>query len=102
MRREGGVGVSLGTQSGLVVLLTWVLYLGGGMLLMARRKPFRAGVAMAATAMLPLLWQVLFTDSDAPGFVFFGALLLMPAVLVMLLGVVAAVYRLLYPDGEWA
>lgn len=94
--------MTLGEQSGLVVLVTWVLYIGVGILLLTRWRPFRAGLAMAATAMLPLLWQAFFTDSDAPGFVIFFAVMLVPAALVTLLGVVAALYRLLWPNGEWA
>ena len=66
-----------------------------------RWKPFRAGLAMVAAASLPLFWQVIFTDSDAPGFAFLFAVMLVPATAVILLGVVAAIYRLLWPGGEW-
>lgn len=92
--------MSLGAQSGLILLLAWVIYLGAGIALMARWKPFRAGVAMAGAASLPLIWQALFTDSDAPGFVFFFAVLSVPAAAAMLLGVAAAVYRRLWSNGQ--
>ena len=93
--------MSLEAQSLLIMLVTWVLYLGAGIALLARWKPFRAGLAMVAAASLPLFWQVIFTDSDAPGFAFLFAVMLVPATAVILLGVVAAIYRLLWPGGEW-
>ena len=92
----------LEAQSFSIMLLTWVLYLGAGIALMTRWKPFRAGLAMVAAASLPLFWQVIFTDSDAPGFAFLLAVMLVPAAAVLLLGVVAAICRLLWPGGEWA
>jgi len=76
-----------------VLVLTALLYGAALVGLLFRGWPFRAGLAAFAISLLPLIWQVAFTDSDAPGF---GVLLLLMVPLPLLLmaaGVIAALLR---------
>jgi len=78
-----------------VVLATLPLYVViPGYLLFFKGWPLRAGIAMFVIALIPLSWQVNFTDSEAMGF---GILLMMMLPLPLLLigiGVVASLIRM--------
>lgn len=66
------------------LMIVWtLLYVVVGAWLGVTGRPVRAGLAMIAIALLPLVWQATFTDSDAPGF---GILLLfmLPVPLVLI------------------
>lgn len=56
----------------------WVVSRDGGAI--------KAGLVMFAAAILPIMRQVWFTDSNAPGFIFPLMLMVPPAVIVMLGG----------------
>ena len=90
--------MSLGAQSELVVLISIVLYLTLPVALLIRGWIIRGGLVMAFAALIPLLWQGFFTDSDAPGF---GVLLILTAplpIIIIAVGLIAGMYRV----GKWA
>jgi hypothetical protein len=86
--------VTLGAQSGLVMALTILLYLTVPVLIAMRGRLIAAGLAMLAIAMLPLAWQILFTDSDAPGFVFLLLMMLPIPLLLTVAGLIAWLVRM--------
>jgi hypothetical protein len=56
------------------MLLTGALYFSVPLWPLSKGWPIRAGLMGVAICLIPLTWQSIFTDSDAPGF---GLLLLM-------------------------
>jgi hypothetical protein len=72
---------------------SFVIYLAVGIWLFYRRRPVLAGVAMGVVAFLPSLWQAVFTDSEAKGEGVITGLLLIPALLIILCGGIAALLR---------
>lgn len=76
--------MTLHDQANAVLILTLGLYVGVGIWLLVLRWPIRAGLAMASIALLPLIWQALFTDSEAHGAGLVPVFLLLPAVLLIL------------------
>jgi hypothetical protein len=85
--------MSIGQQ--LLVPVTFVLYVAAIQWLLFKGRPFVAGLASLLISLIPLGWQVLFTDSEAYGY---GILLLLMAplpLLLMVVGFTAAVVRLI-------
>lgn len=70
------------------MIVAVVLYFLAGGVLLLRGWLIRAGLAMVAASLIPLTWQVTFTDSDAPGFGFLLMLMLPPALGLTLAGLV--------------
>ena len=85
--------MSLGAQSGLVLFLTFVLYCLMTAELLRKGWPFRAGATAALISLAPVMWQAWFTDSDAPGFMILLPLMLLPALLLMSVGIGLALWR---------
>jgi hypothetical protein len=83
--------MTLGEQSGIVLALTVVLYGAAGIGFLFRGWPFRGGVVMFVISLLPLIWQIALTDSDAPGF---GVLFIFMAPLPLLLMAVGTIIAL--------
>jgi hypothetical protein len=72
----------------------FALFFGAPMIFAIRGQFFLAAIAPFFIQFLPLIWQVVFTNSDAPGF---GMLLLvtMPiSVVLLVLGIVYLAIRL--------
>ena len=90
--------MSLGAQSSLVMIVSLALYVILPLVLLVRGWPMRAGLAMLFAAFLPLLWQGMFTDSNAPGFGVLLILTLPLPILLIAIGVILACYR----GGAWA
>jgi hypothetical protein len=66
-----------------LLIVVILLYVVVGAWLGVTGRPVRAGLAMIAIALLPLVWQATFTDSDAPGFgILFLFMLPVPLVLI--------------------
>ena len=86
--------MNLSHQSTAVMVITLVLYIVVAIWLLARQWPLRAGLAMVVVALLPLVWQAIFTDSGALGFGLLAALLLVPAFLLIAAGLLVAGARL--------
>jgi hypothetical protein len=80
-------------QSGLVPLVTLALYGFVGVYLMYRGKPLFAGFAMLVVSLLPLEWQVTFTDSDAKGFGILLIAMLPIPLLLLTWGILAPIVR---------
>jgi hypothetical protein len=79
-----------------LMIVVILLYVVVGAWLGLTGRPVRAGLAMIAIALLPLVWQVTFTDSDAPGF---GVLLLymLPVPLVLIaVGILSRISRRIF------
>ena len=68
-----------------VVIFSVAVYVAVGLGLLLKRWPVRAGVAMTLASLILLTWQVIFTESDAPGFA-----LLLPLMLPTAIGVAGA------------
>lgn len=85
--------MTLSDQSGLVMVLSMTLYIVGAFLWPALGWPIRAGLTMIAASLLPIMWQVAFTDSDAPGFGLMLFLMVPPALGVIFIGMVWWGYR---------
>lgn len=90
--------MTLGQQSNAVLLVAIAIYVIGGLLLLIRRKPVRAGLLMVLASLTPLTWQVAFTDSDAKGFGLLLLLMLPTALGVTLCGMIWWVYLFVAPD----
>ena len=79
----------------IVVLVTALLYVTiPGYLLFFRAWPLRAGIAMFFIALIPLSWQVYFTDSEALGFGVLLVLMLPLPLLLIGVGTAAGLVRL--------
>jgi len=78
---------------GLVIFAAFALYLTVGCWLIYRRWPLRGGIGMAMISLIPLLLPVP-TDSEAPGSGLPTALMLMPAMLMIAVGLAAPFVRL--------
>ena len=85
--------MSLGAQSDLVMLISFVLYLTLPVALLIRGWLIRAGLAMVFAALLPVLWQGFFTDSDAPGFALLLILTAPLPIIIIAIGLIARLYR---------
>jgi len=85
--------VSLETQSSLILILSFALYLVAPVPLLLRRRLISGGVLMLTAAMLPLLWQAYFTSSDAPGPAILLALEAPVPVILILAGLVTLFSR---------
>lgn len=85
--------MSPGAQSAWVIVLTWVLYVLVPAFLLIKGRPLRAGLAMLVITFLPLFWQVWFTDSDAPGFVFLLFIMIPVPLGIIMIGLLWALYR---------
>jgi hypothetical protein len=88
------------TAGALGLLLAFMLYLTVGTTLLMNGWPFRAGLAAAVAALAPAVGQILFTDSDAPGFLILLPLMLLPALLLMAVGAGLAFWRRASRTGE--
>jgi len=78
-----------------VVLATFLLYVViPGYLLFFKAWPLRAGIAMFVIALIPLSWQVYFTDSEAMGFGILLMIMLPLPLLLIGIGIVASLIRL--------
>jgi len=80
-------------MSSTVFAASMVLYLVVPWPLLIKGWPLRAGLGMLLAALLPLTWQGLFSDSDAPGF---GIMLLLTAPIPLVLiavGIAMGFYR---------
>jgi hypothetical protein len=53
----------------------------------------RGGLGMMVASLLPLFWQVYFTDSESPGFVMLLVFTFPPGLLVLLIGLAMAIVR---------
>jgi hypothetical protein len=79
----------------IILLFHWVIYIFAPMLLFWAGWPIAGGLAMIIASFMPLLGQVWFTDSDAPGL---GILLMLefpPACIVTLVGIGISIARLI-------
>lgn len=85
--------MTLGQQSSAVALTAAAIYLIGGIWLLAKGRPVRAGLVMTLASLIPLTWQLNFTDSDAKGFALLLLLMLPPALGVIVVGLVWSAYR---------
>lgn len=94
--------MTLGQQSSAVMLAAAAAYLIGGIWLLIRKRPVRAGLVMALASLGPLAWQVTFTQSDAKGFAFLLLFMLPPALGLIAVGSVWWLYLRLAeaPDGK--
>jgi hypothetical protein len=88
--------MALSQQATLISILTILLYLGVAIWLFYLKRPILAGVAMALIALIPPAWQAIFTDSEARGEGLLAALMLLPALLLIVCGGIAALLRLLF------
>ena len=88
--------MTLEQQSTFVAILTLVLYVGAAVWLFFLRRPILAGVAMGIIALIPPVWQAIFTDSEARGEGLLSALMLLPAILLIVCGTLAALLRLAF------
>lgn len=77
----------------LVFPVTILLYVAVGIWLLSKGWPLRAGLAMGAIALLPLTWQIKFTDSEALGAGFVAVILLLIPILLIIVGVIAPIVR---------
>ena len=77
---------------GLVLLATTVFYVGASLWLLFKGWPLRAGLAMAAVSLLPLLVPDL-PDSEAPGSGLPTAMMLLGALLMIATGLFMAAVR---------
>lgn len=85
--------MSPGDQSTLVMIVSLALYIVAPLPFLAHGRFICAGLAMFSAALLPLIWQGIFTDSDAPGF---GLLLLFTApipLFIVVVGLLVAAFR---------
>lgn len=87
--------MSLELQSALVFWVTLALYGIAIAYLLFRKRPFFAGVVSLPISLLPVLWQVSLTDSEAPGFAFLFVTLAPISLLLILIGSLAGVIRLM-------
>lgn len=78
----------------MILGLTLVLFPSSIVLFLALGWPMRAGFTSLTTLLLPLVWQVAATDSDAPGFAVLLFLLSPISLLLIGIGLVAAIVRL--------
>jgi hypothetical protein len=76
------------------MLATLVGYVIAAIVFLRHGWLIRAGLAMMLVSLVPLLWQAIFTDSDAKGYGFLLMLMLPPALLLVLLGCLIAAIRL--------
>lgn len=80
---------------GLVLIVTLSLYVFiPGYLLFFRGWPLRAGFGMLLVAQFPLLWQIVFTDSEAMGFGILLLVMLPLPLLLIAIGAIAGAVRL--------
>lgn len=87
--------MNLGQQSSAVALIAAAIYLIGGFWLLMKGRPVRAGLVMTFASLIPLTWQLNFTDSDAKGVALTVIFMLPPALGVILVGLVGLAYRAL-------
>jgi hypothetical protein len=87
--------VSLGDQADLVLIGSLVGYVIAAIMFLRRYQLVRAGAAMSVISLLPLTWQAVFTDSDAPGFAFPLMLMLPLALFLVVAGCAVWALRLL-------
>jgi hypothetical protein len=73
--------------------VTILLYVAVGIWLLIKGWPLRAGLTMGAISLLPLIWQIKFTDSEALGFGFLLIWMLPIPILLTAVGVIAPVVR---------
>lgn len=83
-------------QASLITILNTALYIGAAVRLFYLKRPILAGVAMAIIALIPPSWQAIFTDSEARGEGLLAALMLLPAILLILCGGIAALLRAVF------
>ncbi|MDQ3520085.1 MAG: hypothetical protein M3466_16995 [Gemmatimonadota bacterium] len=87
--------MTLGQQSSAVAVIAAAIYLIGGIWLLIKGRPIRAGLVMTLASLIPLAWQLNFTESDAKGFGLLLLLMLPPASGIILAGLVWRTYRTL-------
>jgi len=85
--------MTLEQQSTFITILTLALYVGAAVWLFFLKRPILAGVAMGVIALIPPIWQAIFTTSEARGEGLLAALMLLPALVLVVCGGVAAVLR---------
>ena len=76
--------MSLGDQADLVLIGSLVGYVMAAIVFLRRFQLVRAGAAMSVISLLPLTWQAVSTDSDAPGFAF-PLILMLPLALFLVI-----------------
>lgn len=87
--------MTLGQQSSAVAVIAAAIYLIGGIWLLIKERPIRAGLVMMLASFIPLAWQLMFTETDAKGFALLLLLMLPPALGIILAGLVWRAYRTL-------
>lgn len=78
--------MTLYEQSGLIAILAIVAYIIVGGVLLFKGSLIRAGLSISAISFMPFTWQVIATESDAPGFAFLLVLMLPLALAIILAG----------------
>lgn len=91
---DGDAGVTAGDVSALIFWTTIIVYLAVGIWMTALGWSTRAGLVTGAISFVPLLWQVSFTESEAPGFVLLLLLMLPVPLILITVGTGAAIRRL--------
>jgi len=81
-------------QSFAILIGSLCIYFTALVIFLAKGCPVRAGLMMTLAALLPILWQIWFTDSDMPGFALLLALTLPPALIITVLGCLLCLVRL--------
>jgi hypothetical protein len=76
------------------MITTFLLYFSVPILIAIRGGVLTAGLVMLTIAFLPIAWQVLFTDADAPGFVFLVAMMLPIPLLLIAAGLILWLVRI--------
>jgi len=89
--------VSGADQSLAIMLITGALYFSVPLWLLYKGWPIRVGLAGVAISLLPLTWQVTFTDSEALGFGLLLIVMLPLPLLTIAVGLVWAVVRAVRP-----
>ena len=95
--RAGEPDMTLVEQSELVWNMTWLLYIIVPLLIAMRRRIVTAGLVMLAITFLPMAWQIIFTHSDAPGFMFLLIAMLPVSLLLIGVGLILKLVRLARP-----
>ena len=92
--------MNLGAQSAFLALVSITIYLIAPVPLLLRGWLIRAGFAMLLAALLPIGWESVFTDSDAPRFEILMVLMLPIPLLLISSGIVSFFPPLISRRGE--
>jgi 4-hydroxybenzoate polyprenyltransferase len=85
-----------------VMVVTLATYAALALWALGKRRPVWGGLLMMVVAVMPLVWQGLFTDSDAPGFAILTVLLLLAALGFVVTGVIGSTIKRLARRTEKA